>query len=815
MRLETKPKAKIFRFCGYVFEVKMSKITFNYRIEFSNREPIDFSETVILPKIPKNFKQETARKFLEPLHLILGVSYYKLYFPPKIEMLFKLSKEQSDFWNTVYRKGLGEFMYKNQLDPKRLAKFSYSKIDIYPDRIKTKDRALLGIGGGKDSIVASELLKDFDFDSFLIETQKQDTVSCSVVDKIGRPSLKIRRMLDPKIFEKYEDSYNGHIPISVAFVFIGLLLSGMYGYKYVIMANEHSSNFGSLRYKGEIINHQWSKSIEFEKMFQEYSRKFITPDIVYFSLLRQFYEIRIAQMFAEHKKYFPLFASCNKNVTVSKERQNSLWCGKCPKCAFVFLMLAPFVDKKELLNIFHKNLFADESLVQLFRDLLGFGKSKPFDCVGVPEESQTALFLASKDFKDEIIIKTFVSRIKNPQNLIDKVFKTVPTMTIPTPFRFLGIKSVCILGYGKEGKITEKYIKKNHPGLKIGILDKSLDKNYLEKQGDFDLAVRTPGISKEKIKIPYVTATNIFFSLNKNFTIGITGSKGKSTTASLIYEILKTAGKKVRFIGNIGNPMLQVLLEKVDPDEIFVIELSSYMLEDIEYSPNISLLLNLFPEHMDYHGGVENYYEAKKKIFKFQKLGDLRVEPPFTEKIPLKKSEIPLLGEHNFKNIQATVKVARLLDVSNKDISNAIKNFKPLPHRLEFAGEFKGIKFYDDAISTTPESTIMAIKSLKNIGTIFLGGEDRGYDFRELEKILRLYKIKNIILFPESGDHILKSLKGFNILKTRSMEEAVKFAFQNTPKGQICLLSTASPSYSLWKNFEEKGNLFQRLIKEI
>ena len=125
------------------------------------------------------------------------------------------------------------------------------------------------------------------------------------------------------------------------------------------------------------------------------------------------------------------------------------------------------------------------------------------------------------------------------------------------------------MGYGKEGKVTEKYIKKNYPNLKIGILDQSSNKNYLEQQQDFDLAIKTPGIPKTKLKIPYVTATNIFFSQNKNFIIGVTGSKGKSTTASLIYEILKAAGKKVRLIGNIGNPMLEVLLKKVDADEIF------------------------------------------------------------------------------------------------------------------------------------------------------------------------------------------------------------------------------------------------------
>ena len=129
-------------------------------------------------------------------------------------------------------------------------------------------------------------------------------------------------------------------------------------------------------------------------------------------------------------------------------------------------------------------------------------------------------------------------------------------------------------------------------------------------------------------------------------------------------------------------------------------------------------------------------------------------------------------------------------------------------------GNFKGIIFYDDAISTTPDSTIMAIKSLPKIGTIFLGGQDRGYKFSKLDKIIKKYKIKNIVLFPETGNKILKSTEGLNILETESMEEAVKFAYKYTPKGEICLLSCASPSYSLWKNFEEKGDQFKSLVKK-
>ena len=177
--------------------------------------------------------------------------------------------------------------------------------------------------------------------------------------------------------------------------------------------------------------------------------------------------------------------------------------------------------------------------------------------------------------------------------------------------------------------------------------------------------------------------------------------------------------------------------------------------------------------------------------------------------LPLKETEIPLLGEHNKDNIRIAATVGVILGVSKETIARAVKNFKPLPHRLELVGEFQGIKFYDDAISTAPESTIFAIACLPNVQTVFLGGEDRGYKFSELEKTLKKYQIKNIVLFPNSGKKILKNKQGFNILETTKMAEAVKFAFDNTEKNGVCLLSTASPSYNLWKNFEDQESSFK------
>ncbi len=398
-------------------------------------------------------------------------------------------------------------------------------------------------------------------------------------------------------------------------------------------------------------------------------------------------------------------------------------------------------------------------------------------------------------------------------------------------------KKILLLGYGKEGKATEKFLKKYLPESIVGISDKKFDPNYLEEQKNYDLVIRSPGVKKNLIIKDYTTATNIFLANIKNVVIGVTGTKGKSTTVSLIYLILKKAGKKVHLVGNIGYPMLEEILKPIGKDDIFVCEFSSYQLDDIKYSPHISVVLDLFPEHMDYHDGVENYYQAKKNIITYLTVNDYFIYNPqflelkawadktrcktipFEQNIPIENKDIPLIGEHNRENIKAAVTVVHLFNVDNRIIRGAIKEFKPLPHRLEMIGNFKGIIFYDDAISTTPESTIFAIKSLKDIGTIFLGGEDRGYDFKILIRTILDYYIPNIILFPDSGLKMLSLLKTMakkipRTLITSSMDKAVKFAYQYTPKDSICLLSNASPSYSLWKNFEEKGDQFQFFVKK-
>ncbi len=396
-------------------------------------------------------------------------------------------------------------------------------------------------------------------------------------------------------------------------------------------------------------------------------------------------------------------------------------------------------------------------------------------------------------------------------------------------------KKILIVGRGAEGTASAEFLKKAVPTATVTIVDKEDGNEYLAHQSEYDLAIRSPGVHPSLITIPYTTATNIFFANTKGKVIGVTGTKGKSTTASLIFSTLKEAKYAVKLVGNIGTPALTELLEEKG-DQWYVYELSSYQLQDIEYSPHISVIVNLYPEHMDYHGSVESYWEAKKRIVTHATVDDFLVynaafpdlvrlakeskakSLPYVGNIPFPQETVPLLGAHNLDNVRAAVTVAELLAIPTEVMEQAVRAFKPLPHRLENVGTFAGITFYDDAISTTPESAMAAIDAVGAVGTIFLGGQDRGYDFTQLIALIAQKHIPNVVLFPDSGETIGALLRALpnppQLFSTRSMGDAVAFAYKATTSGTACLLSCASPSYSLWKNFTEKGDQFQKEVRD-
>jgi UDP-N-acetylmuramoylalanine--D-glutamate ligase len=482
--------------------------------------------------------------------------------------------------------------------------------------------------------------------------------------------------------------------------------------------------------------------------------------------------------------------------------------------------------------IFKKDLFEDDALLPLYRDLLGYGSMKPFDCVGTFEESRAALALARDNgWQESRAVRELVPLLEG--GLSSEVFRVQRAETVPSRFRLLGMDSLLILGYGREGHASERFLTERYPHLRIGIADQNDGEDYLKKQYDFDITMRTPVISKEKVPGQSVTATQLFFAtVPRKNVIGITGSKGKSTTSMLTYLLLRTAGVSAHLVGNIGVPALQYLLESpYETDDLFIYELSSYQLEDLDVSPHIAVVTSLFPEHIDHHGSLEAYYEAKRSIVRFQEPGDIYLHAPefpllaaWEESTPARDvaempvpfpiTAKPLRGAHMRSNVALAYTVASLFGVTPEDAEPVISAFEGLPHRLQLVGTFKGIEFYDDSISTTPESAIAGIRALENVDTIILGGVDRGYRFGELEKEIRERGIRNVVLFPESGEHMLSSEEGLAIVHTADMDEAVRFAYERTAAGKSCLLSPAAPSYNLFTNFEERGARFAEAVKK-
>ena len=386
-------------------------------------------------------------------------------------------------------------------------------------------------------------------------------------------------------------------------------------------------------------------------------------------------------------------------------------------------------------------------------------------------------------------------------------------------------KKIVILGFGREGKDTLKFLKKLFPQKKIGIADQKFDKNYLKKLKDYDIIIKAPGIPFKKLTrneiVKITTQTEIFFQNCPGMIIGVTGTKGKSTTAYWIYQVLRNAGKRVHLIGNIGEPVLSSFLLKAKPDDIFVYELSSFQLTNLKYSPHIAVLLNIYPEHLDYYRDFQEYIQAKANITKYQTKKDFLIyssQSPIVRKIAQKSraKKISINGKYYELNRAAAKAAAKIFKVPMP------KKFKSLPHRLEFVGRFKGIEFYNDSLSTIPETAIEALDFLGDkVETMILGGFDRGLEFKKLAERINKSGIKNLILFPTTGRRIWQILCGLRhrTIGVRSffvddMKEAVKLAYKHTGKGKICLMSPASPSFGIFKDYADRGEAFKKYVRK-
>ncbi len=427
-----------FVFVSYKYVAEIHALEFVYGYD----DALRFTERLFLPEEAKWNDSATLTRLSFALHMALGMSYWKAYALPNIRVKSgSLNRREADFWNTVYTKGLGEFFFKNGIDFRGLVNFPITEKadEIFQDDLVQSERVLLPLGGGKDSATSAVLLQKawVAFDTFALGNYDLIANQAQLLE--GKHWV-VRREMDEKLFQLNQKGvYNGHVPISVIYGLSALLIAVLRGHQAVVLSNERSANEGNVEYLGEMVNHQWSKGVEFERIFQDYLKKSVSPKLQYFSLLRPFSELKIAQVFAELWKWPEFCTSCNRNFT-QKHEGPAKWCGECAKCVFVFICLATSISKEKLLNMFGKNILADETLWPMVLELLGKGETKPFDCVGTPEEVLVAfqIIVESGEYQGDVLVQKveaeILSEVSNIEEMRTRVFTSSNDHALPDAF---------------------------------------------------------------------------------------------------------------------------------------------------------------------------------------------------------------------------------------------------------------------------------------------------------------------------------------------------------------------------------------------
>lgn len=420
---------------------------------------------------------------------------------------------------------------------------------------------------------------------------------------------------------------------------------------------------------------------------------------------------------------------------------------------------------------------------------------------------------------------------------------------------------IAILGFSREGAATLRFLKKQkrvfgyaQKDIEYWILDYKTDlkipkgihfvtgKKYLDTLTSFDIIIRSPGIpynrkeikTAQKAGVRITSLTKIFFDYCPAKIIGITGTKGKGTTATILYQILKANKKDVYLVGNIGTPALD-LLPKIKKTSLVIFELSSFQLQDLEVSPHIAIVLGIAPDHLDAHKNFKEYVEAKSHIARFQekhdwvfydsrnKYAQLIASKSPGHKVPVGSETNPLLSPsdlylpapHLIHNASLAVAVAQKLGCHQKTTKKAVQKFRGYEHRLEFIKKINGVSYYNDSAATSPLATIAAVKSFHSPIILITGGKDKNLDYRLMTKAIDRPPVKLLIFIGENKDKIIPKIKNTPTATATSLENALSLAHKKITPGDIVLLSPGATSFDMFSNYAERGKILKSLVKKL
>ncbi|MBP5516191.1 MAG: UDP-N-acetylmuramoyl-L-alanine--D-glutamate ligase [Bacteroidales bacterium] len=857
---------------------------------FRLNDALAFRPTAVVPARsflhPERLSKATLDTLVFNIGMIELISYWKAYCPPTVVVKpFSLSDGQIAFWKKLYFNGLGEFFYTNGINATQ-DDFMTIRCDsdtampvVSLQYASQEEDYIVPIGGGKDSVVTLEILSDGDRKPMpLIMNPRGATTQC--IERAGYTLddvIVINRTIHPLLLDlNKQGALNGHTPFSAMLAFYSLLVSAMTGKRCrIALSNENSANEATVLGQDSNVNHQYSKSLEFECDFRNYVSRFLSPDFNYYSFLRPLSELQIAMLFSRHEKYFDVFKSCNVGS------KTDIWCGHCAKCLFAYIILSPFIEPERLQAIFGKNMLDDISLRHEFDQLTGHEDTKPFECVGTVSEVNSALSMTiAKWYCDKRpallvdytpqVLSTPLDSLFTEHNLpADDLAKLSDALrsgdSIEKVFRYRELfnllvgKEILIAGYGREGKSSHSLLQRMFPNRKFDVAENNEAIAAALKAKRYDMVLKSPGIPMfffDGLCNPEIISSqsDIFLQVYGDHTVGVTGTKGKSTTTMVIYEALKyngaSHGQNALMAGNMGLPLFEIIPQLTD-STIVVAELSCHQLEGIHRGPHVGVLLNLFQEHLDHYRSYDDYQMAKLQIGLKQREGDVFFYCSENDDLAAKVNALngricsesvsysgassdnlfpnsPLKGHHNISNCMVAWMVAQRFGMKQDEFEKALSNCRPLEHRLEFVGTVNGVTYYNDSISTIPQAAIEGVCALGNVGTLILGGFDRGIDYAPLVDFLCHRKegmaISNLVFFGSAGKRMYDAYVAENSVERRelchfdsdySMEAAVRFAAENTAQGMVCLLSPAASSYDHYKNFEYRGKDFKECVNRL
>lgn len=733
LRLRT--EYPVFEYRKAHFEVQEGQLHLEYLFVIEGIGQFRPTLDIPLPRPWETCHPQIVERLVFLIGMVELISYWKAVACPKILVSAGgLNPSECAFWKRLYWGGLGEFFYTNGIDTTeedfveiepRLSRpnlpYASTLADFPPQKEQEAAPILIPVGGGKDSVVTLEALRSAGVPRLGFAVNPNEAVRACMDRADLDERIEVKRRLDPFLLELNQKGYlNGHTPFSALLGFVSLLAAYLSGASSIALSNEGSANESTVH--GAEVNHQFSKSTAFESAFQQYIFNQIGLRIRYFSFLRPLSELSIARWFAKFPQYHTVFRSCNRG---SKQ---SCWCGHCPKCLFVSLILAPFVGVKTVESWLGHAIFSDPERVEELRELVGLTEAKPFECVGTVAEVRMALALLSRREQTErpLLLQTYLEWVQNgqvpeevlegnivfiPKEQYDRLFgcyynsKEFPPRLIPLlPRRYAdGLeaklalpweepdrdwetflrpewkqqdllsrmqaalraqpKKQLILGFGREGQAWLEVLAQVWQGLEptceIGIADANpvqpavrawaeqlglpirwhIGGDPLEWLSHYSICYKSPGISLKQFEpgtkpgtlraIPTIQIQgqmDWFLQFQSRKTIGVTGSKGKSTTTSLVDAMLSQVEPSVYLLGNIGRAVFTVASELREEDAV-ALELSCHQLEHCFHAPHIAVLTNLYPEHLDHYRNYEAYREAKFHLLTAQTPDDWAVLP--------------------------------------------------------------------------------------------------------------------------------------------------------------------------------------------